>query len=772
MQNWFLCFAFFIGCCLGSFLCACAVRLQNDASLLAPRSRCDACGHTLAPWELVPLVSFLLLKGKCRHCGAKISREYFFRELETGFFFALLAAFQGPTVLVLLQWGILSLLLLLSWLDAKEQMIYEDLFWPLGLLILAQHLWLHASLWWAAAGAAATGGVLYFFYKLVPGSTGVGDVRLTALLGLWLGPVNGLKGLFGAVLAALFYLLLKRMKRKEAFWEPIPFAPFLCGAAFFVLLWDCGLQEILWPLFQLKNRDMLFCLLGLRREKIQNAVTSFYRPLPKKLLAVYFDKKQITLCQIRRQREKLYLERFLQEKFSDAEKENLSAFCERLRLLCSKKGITARDCALTLPIGTAAWAELALPPLKEKERQEAAYWESLQKIPWDAGTFSLRLGKNTPDGRTGALALPQSLLQQAETFCREMGWRPVSLRPAVISLGFWTAGENFAWLMLDGPQKIHLALYKNGAPQTVRSFSRPESRTWDGVERSELWNPEEAGETALLHQVGETIRKENKNRKLENTPTYWWGENLNSLENWIEFFETEKISLNPLPIAEKIEIAPCYPELDQQLETGHFAAALGSALLLEKARNWNFLPAKSWPAWPSVLRAMEVTGAAALAIFLFCGIFSGVSYKKRQNTYESLLKTGKWRDLYQNEQKINRLLARQEKRQQAVQRRSFSWEYWFTLLGKELPPDCYLETAAWDKGNGKQKVLRLSGKTLDSRSLLSFMERLKKEKNIKSVQMEKMEADGEKKTAEFSLLVELEKGNAHGTETMDGSPRG
>lgn len=765
---------FLVGCCVGSFLCLCAVRLYREESLLRPRSHCDACGHTLALWELVPIFSYLFLRGKCRHCGSKIPWTYCIREIETGLIFAVLGYFREPSVLLIIQWGILSLLLLLSWLDAKEQMLYEDLFWPLGALMLLQHFWLDESLLWAFSGALVVGGVLYFFYRMFPGSAGAGDVRLVALLGLWLGPVDGLKGLFGAVLAALAFLLLKRMKRKEAFWEPIPFAPFLCGAAFFVMLWNSGLSQPLLKFWQFPDRNMLFCLLGLQRETINHKLQAFFHPLPRKLVTLYLDARHMTLCQVRREKEIVRLERILQEEIPASMGEKISeykipALCEWVRMECGKKGITATSCAVTISPASACWLTVSLPLLKnETQRQEAAYWESVQKVPWEAGNYSLRLGSRLPSGQTSAIAVSQSAIAWTQMFLQEMGWHPVKLQPALLSLGLWMAKKAYAWLWLEEEKTITLVLYAKGQPHAVFPFARAQGKQWDGVEQSLLWEAAQQKDVALGKQILTTLRQETSKRQLGAVPVYWWGNRGETLAKWQNQLRAEGLPLEKLPLEDTLQTSPCYPYLEKKLSYEAAAAALGSALFMETTSQWDFKPKQVLPSWPGVIRGMEVTGTVALIFCLFGGIFQGIGYKRQQAAKNALLSTGFWYERYQEEQRQNRLLDQLVQQQQAAHTRNVDWDAWLTLLGRELPADCYLQQVAWDKENKEKKCLRLSGQTLDGEAVLSFVQRLRDERAVKTVQIEKMETLREKPETEFSLLVEVQKGSRNGTKTVEG----
>ena len=92
-------FVFLAGLCIGSFLNVCIWRIPRDESIVWPGSHCPACGHAIAPWDNVPLLSWLLLNGKCRHCKAPISPRYFVVELLTGALFAGLWLVHGWSAL-------------------------------------------------------------------------------------------------------------------------------------------------------------------------------------------------------------------------------------------------------------------------------------------------------------------------------------------------------------------------------------------------------------------------------------------------------------------------------------------------------------------------------------------------------------------------------------------------------------------------------------------------------------------------------------------------
>lgn len=368
--------------------------------------------------------------------------------------------------------------------------------------------------------------------------------------------------------------------------------------------------------------------------------------------------------------------------------------------------------------------------------------------------------------------MPQPVIAWTQKLLREMGWHPVKIQPALLSLGLWTAKKTAAWLWLEEKKTITLILYAKGEPQAVFSFARAQGKQWDGVEQSLLWDSVQQEDTALGKKILETMRQENRKRQLLAVLAYWWGSSTETLAKWQKQLQAEGIPLEKLPLSDTLQALPCYPDLKKKLSYGSAAAALGSALFMERTRQWDFQPKQPLPSWPAVIRGMEVTGAAALIFCLFGGIFQEIAYKKQQEAKNALLAMGSWYECYQEEQTLNRLLSQQVKQQQTVRNRNVDWDAWLTLLGRELPADCYLQQAAWDKENRDKKMLRLSGRTLESQAVLSFVQRLRDERAVKNVQIEKMERLDEKSETEFSLLVEMQKGNGNGTKTVDGKRQG
>ena len=233
-----------LGASFGSFLNCAAWRIAHGEPFWKGRSRCPECGHTLSAPDLVPVFSWLFLRGKCRYCGAKISVRYLLTELLFALLTVLCLLRFDLTVLCLRNWIFLCCLFCLSLVDLETMVI------PNGCLIVAACAWLAAlpllRPGWRVilnsliAALLFGGGVLLLSLLmdrlLKRESLGGGDVKLLAVTGLYLGIVGSLFQLMLAcVLGLLFALVRKRARGANG--EPFPFGPAIAAAAYLVLLW-------------------------------------------------------------------------------------------------------------------------------------------------------------------------------------------------------------------------------------------------------------------------------------------------------------------------------------------------------------------------------------------------------------------------------------------------------------------------------------------------------------------------------------------------------
>jgi len=233
--------AFVSGLCLGSFLNVAIHRLPLGLSLVRPRSRCPRCEHAIRPWHNLPLLGWLLLRGRCADCGAAISPRYPLVELAGGLL-ALLAAYAFPTPLrsFAALWLLLSLLAVF-FIDLEHRIIPNGISLggtALGLAVSPWTIGLLPALGGAAAGAGGLLLIAWSYRKVrnVDGM-GMGDVKLAAMLGAFLGlPGVVLTVLFASFLGSAWgiALILLRLGRGTT---ALPFGSFLAPAAAAVLFW-------------------------------------------------------------------------------------------------------------------------------------------------------------------------------------------------------------------------------------------------------------------------------------------------------------------------------------------------------------------------------------------------------------------------------------------------------------------------------------------------------------------------------------------------------
>ncbi|MEG1240819.1 MAG: prepilin peptidase [Oscillospiraceae bacterium] len=234
-----------LGLVMGSFCNAWAWRLCHHESIAKGRSHCASCGHTLAAKDLIPLFSYLFLRGKCRYCGERISPRYPAAELVSmAYFLTIVLRFDLTDPLVTLRWLLLGCLLLTaSLVDLETQELPDRLTLAMVLLFFAITPFTSgvAGLKSGLLGALCIGLPLFLFVLIadkVAGreTMGGGDLKLIAALGLYFGPGQSLLLL---ILACLVGILAAVVGKK---WHrAIPFGPSLAVSAWMVTLWGPGL---------------------------------------------------------------------------------------------------------------------------------------------------------------------------------------------------------------------------------------------------------------------------------------------------------------------------------------------------------------------------------------------------------------------------------------------------------------------------------------------------------------------------------------------------
>ncbi len=219
-------------------------------NLMLPRSRCPKCGHTLAWFENIPVLSYLVLRGQCRACSVPISLRYPAIELATGALFFYCGWHWGANATGLAWCGFAAALLTLGMIDWDTTLLPDDITLPLlwaGLIAAAlgwTRIALNDAVWGAVAGYLSLW-LVYWGFKLTTGKEGMGfgDFKLFAALGAWFGwqalvPIILMASVIGAIIGIT-------MKFTSGLREGgyIPFGPFLAGAGFTAML--AGPQAIL-----------------------------------------------------------------------------------------------------------------------------------------------------------------------------------------------------------------------------------------------------------------------------------------------------------------------------------------------------------------------------------------------------------------------------------------------------------------------------------------------------------------------------------------------
>lgn len=239
-----------IGLAVGSFLNVSIDRLPEKKSLLRPPSHCPACERRLAPWDIIPVFSYLLLRGHCRYCGAPIPQRILWVELGTGLMFGFLWWRYGLTP----ELGIMSfyfcLLTIILVIDLERGVILNRVVYPSAAIALIIAAFNSAPGIVSVLIGGAVGLVIMLIIALASrGGIGFGDVKMAALVGLLTGfplvLISLLLSVIAGGLVAAMLLLLKLKRRKQA----IPFGPFLSLMTMVILLWGRSILDWYLQLF-------------------------------------------------------------------------------------------------------------------------------------------------------------------------------------------------------------------------------------------------------------------------------------------------------------------------------------------------------------------------------------------------------------------------------------------------------------------------------------------------------------------------------------------
>jgi leader peptidase (prepilin peptidase)/N-methyltransferase len=218
--------AFAPGLALGSFLNVVAARVPLRRSVVKPASACMSCGTEIAARDNIPLLSWALLRGRCRHCSARIPFRYPAVELATALLVAACVFVFGLTFDALLAAFFCAVLVAISAVDFEHRIVPNRIVLPATAVLLPAHTLLAPSPEWALG---ALGASLFLFLAVLayPKGMGMGDVKLALFMGAMLGKVVGVAlmvGMLSALIPSAFLLAKHGSKARKM---KIPFAPFL-----------------------------------------------------------------------------------------------------------------------------------------------------------------------------------------------------------------------------------------------------------------------------------------------------------------------------------------------------------------------------------------------------------------------------------------------------------------------------------------------------------------------------------------------------------------
>jgi leader peptidase (prepilin peptidase)/N-methyltransferase len=218
-----------LGLVVGSFLNVVAYRLPRGESLVAPRSRCPVCETPIASYDNVPVLSWLLLRGRCRHCATRISARYPLVEAATALLYVAVVLVEGADRDVWLGIAFVTMLVPVTLIDLDERIIPNRLLLPGAVVGLALVLGIQSGdLVEHLIAAFAAGGFLLLAVLAHPRGMGMGDVKLAGVMGIYLGRAVGPAMLVALVSGTLVGLaIIVRKGAKEGRKTPVPFGPFL-----------------------------------------------------------------------------------------------------------------------------------------------------------------------------------------------------------------------------------------------------------------------------------------------------------------------------------------------------------------------------------------------------------------------------------------------------------------------------------------------------------------------------------------------------------------
>jgi leader peptidase (prepilin peptidase)/N-methyltransferase len=224
-------FAVVLGLVAGSFLNVVIARLPEGRSIVFPASHCPRCGHRLRAWENIPVLSWIVLRGRCHSCHAEISSRYPMVELATAALFVLAVARWGMGLQAVEACAAAALLVATLYIDVDHLLVLDSVLFPAALAAVACGLGL-GTLRQSLEGGLVGVGIFGLLYAVTRGAgLGFGDVKLAGVLGLFLGPGAAVAAFVVAFLVGAACAVPVLVARRRGGKDVLPLGPFLVVAA-------------------------------------------------------------------------------------------------------------------------------------------------------------------------------------------------------------------------------------------------------------------------------------------------------------------------------------------------------------------------------------------------------------------------------------------------------------------------------------------------------------------------------------------------------------
>src|SRR5918993_4531398 len=242
--------AILFGLVVGSFLNVVSHRVPHRESVVWPASHCPHCGEPIRPGDNVPLISYVLLRGRCRNCKEPISARYPAVEATTGLLFGAAAYEFGVSLAMFSALVLISALISLAAIDLEHRLLPNVIVGPAALVGLVLSILANPAGWWTyPLSATVVAGALFALALIYPSGMGMGDVKMGGMLGAFLGPYAALAVFLGALIGAItggLLMVAGKVHRRSA----LPFGLFMALGGLISLfvgpeLWDLYMN-VMW----------------------------------------------------------------------------------------------------------------------------------------------------------------------------------------------------------------------------------------------------------------------------------------------------------------------------------------------------------------------------------------------------------------------------------------------------------------------------------------------------------------------------------------------